>query len=110
MIWVGNAASTNESFYAMLGPGGPESSGPLATAKQSLGQAYDSGGLLGMLDLSQEDLWTCLNYGPFEAEDIEPGALAQLTSWLTGTISEDSSLAQQTQARIRPEAAMKLLT
>jgi len=111
MIWLDNAASTTGSSYSIFGPGDAGgASGLLATARQAMGQAYGGTGLAKTLEMSRDDLWTCLNYGPFETEDIEPGALAQLTSWLTGSILEDSILAQQLQARIRPEAAVKLLT
>jgi len=113
MIWPAIAASTTESFYSIFGPGDAgATSGLLAAARQAMGQAYGGAGLAKTLEMSRDDLWTCLNYGPFEfeAEDLTPGALAQLTSWLTDTFSTSSDLVQQIQAHIRAEAAVKLLT
>ena len=112
MIWLGDTLGANESLRALLAASGSEPTGPLDAARQAMGQTYGGAELIDPLELSRDDLWTCLNYGPFEVEteDLTPGALAQLTSWLTDTFSTSSSLVEQIQARVRPEDAVKLLT
>jgi hypothetical protein len=45
-----------------------------------------------------------------DIQDLRPGVLNDLKSWVSSKLTADPKQALQAQARVRPQAAVKLLT
>jgi hypothetical protein len=86
--------------------------GALATADRVLNQVLGSAGFVDISAPFAESFGACLEYQPTSAEPQSdlPGALEQLMAFMTSRLAADPDRSVQTQARVPPEAAARLLT
>jgi hypothetical protein len=107
------AVSGEGTIRAILGQSGPSLTPQiLAQGRQEVGQALNSTGFVYLAGQHRENFQTYLDREPFEIEvgPLKPGVLPDLVSWVAGKIAADPDQAQQAQARVQPERAVKLLT
>ena len=86
--------------------------GALAKARGAVRQVMAR---LGFIDIAGNtmDNFKILREAPArgtEVEHLEPGALGSFTAWIAGEIAAQADQATEAQARVRPAAAIKLLT
>ena len=88
------------------------SDGPLTAVKKTLAESLAISGFVDPGASLQENFAMYLKYHPakVEMEDLKPGALSDLVSWVKSEIAADAEQSAQAQARVSPEAAVRLLT
>jgi len=84
----------------------------LALGRKEIGQALGSTGFVCFTGQHRENFLTYLHREPFEIRvgPLKPGVLEDLTSWVASEIAGNPDRAQQAQAHVRPEWAVRLLT
>ncbi len=89
-----------------------DASGTLTSAENALSRSLGSAGFVDLNASFKESFVRGLHYHHAEAgvEDLKPGVLDELMSWMTSKIAADSSQALAAQARVSAEAAIHGLT
>ena len=86
--------------------------GALAQARGAVRQAMAAAGFISIAGKILENFKVLLE-GPahgVEVEDLKPGVLEELITWVAAQIAAKSDQAMQAQSHVRSEAAIKLLT
>jgi hypothetical protein len=102
-----------EGVHTISGQSGAQAaSGALAVNRQQVAKALGSTGFVYVVGQLRQNFETYLDRKPFEIEvsDLKPGTLPELITWVADKLSADPDRAEQAQANVRPEMAMKLLT
>jgi len=86
--------------------------GPLTAARKTLAESLYTSGFVDPAASLQENFAMYLKYHASEAEseDLKPGALKELVSWVRREIAADAERSAQAQAHVSAEAAVRLLT
>ena len=87
-------------------------SGALAASRKQLGNALGGSGFVYVTGQLSENFETYLDRKPFEVQvgNLKPGTLPEIITWVAGKLSAEPDQAEQAQARVPPEKAVKLLT
>ena len=90
----------------------PLARGPLAASREAVHEALTNTGFVDVAGASGDNFKTYLDRQPFEMEvgDLKPGMLEDLKAWVASEIANNSNQAQQAQAQVSAEMALKLLT
>ncbi len=85
--------------------------GALATAQAAVSQTLGESGFIDITAPFAENLTVGRNSRPVQQDidDLKPGALADLISAIREQITTSAELSVQSQAHVRPEAAVTLL-
>ena len=85
--------------------------GALATAQAAVSQTLGESGFIDITAPFTENLTVGRNSRPVQQDidDLKPGALADLISAIRERITTSAELSVQSQARVRPDAAVTLL-
>jgi hypothetical protein len=86
--------------------------GALTSTREAVKEALSNTGFVDVTGSAQENFEVYLSRQPIEMaiEDLKPGLLNDLTSWVASQIAAHSQGALDAQAGLPPEAAVKLLT
>lgn len=89
----------------------PLAEGALALARESVKQGLESQGFVDVTGGNLGNFQTFLDRDPtvMEMEDLKPGLLSELASWVSDQIQANAEATSDVQANIDPEAAVKLL-
>jgi len=115
MSQVESTPNVGGTIHGILGRAGVEgpcgATGPLTSAKKALSQALGNTGFVNVVGRLNENFDTYLNRRPvdMEIEDLKPGMLVDVAAWVAAELAANADRALQGQARVRPEAAVKLL-
>lgn len=90
----------------------PKNPGALAGVRDVLKQTLGSTGFVDLTGPQQANFKTYLNRSPVEMdiEDLRPGLLNHVASWVVSKINGEPDQALRAQANTRREIALKLLT
>ena len=90
----------------------PGEGGALAAAREAVARGLSSAGFTNIVGAFDQNFATFVDYGPPEAPiaDLTPGVLGDLTFRVKSEIETDPKQAMKTQARVPPQAAVRLLT
>ena len=90
---------------------GSEPTGPLAANRKALSEALGEAGFVDLQGQWQENFEAFISRESFgvEVEDLTLGVISELISSVAEAFSADQGRAQNTQARVGPERAVKLL-
>ena len=110
----GNSDSRPSSGYRRTGPEFlyADADGPLTVAGRTLAESLSRFGFIDLTASFQENFAMYLEFRATESdsEDLKPGALRNLMSWLRSNIAAEAEQSVRAQARVSPQAAVKLLT
>jgi len=86
--------------------------GALASARNRVSSVLGSSGFIDLVGGVLSNIRALLKHRPvtLELEDLKPGVLVEVGSWVASELAYHPDLAENAQARVRPEAAIKLLT
>ena len=128
MNGVESTARTALMVGTVFGSGGPGSSsradaaerrsdeslrqGPLASARKVVRDGLSTSGFIDVTGKILENFKVFLNLSPvtMDMDDLKPGLLSELASWVASEMMDNPRHAVKIQANVRPEAAVKLLT
>ncbi len=90
----------------------PLGRGVLDEARTAVRQVVGSNGFIDVTGPAAGNFEVYLRHAPVDLnmEDLKPGLLKDLASWVASEIGSGSSGALAAQANVRPDAAVKLLT
>lgn len=108
---TGDSLSSSKSPAPMVRRVGSAEAGALAAADEALNQVLDGAGFVDITAPFAESFAACIDYHPAETQVSEttPGALEQLMASLTSGLAAEPDRSVQTQARVPPEDAVRLL-
>ena len=116
MNGVESCINRGEMAYPVFGRNGSPplsdtEGGVLASSRDAIAQFIGTDGYIEVTGLLLENFEVYLNRKPVEMaiEDLKPGLLSDLATWVASELADDPEGAAQAQARIRPQAAAKLL-
>jgi hypothetical protein len=91
--------------------GSTSSPGALATSKQAVAEALANTGFINVAGQMSENFEIYLDREPFaiDTANLKPGMLEDLAAQVASELEEAPKQAKQTQARVPPERAVKLL-
>ena len=90
----------------------PLDRGVLDTARTAVRQVVGSNGFINVTGPVTRNFEVCLRHTPVDLnmEDLKPGLLKDLVSWVASEIGSGPSGALAAQANIQPDTAVRLLT
>lgn len=91
----------------------PGESGALAAAREAVARGLSSSGFTNLVGAFEQNFATFVGYGPAEVQvlaDLQPGVPGDLTFRVKSEVETDRKQALNAQARVPPEAAVRLLT
>ena len=100
------AESAKRRFDAASGDG------PLASARKRVRDDLSTSGFIDVTGKILDNFKVFLNLSPapMDIDDLKPGLLSELASWVASELMDNPTDALKTQANVRPKAAIKLLT
>jgi hypothetical protein len=109
-VW-GSHSSPPVSGFEHKSPD-PLGRGVLDTARMAVRQVVGSNGFIDITGPEANNFKVYLRHTPVDLnmEDLKPGLLKDLASWVASELGGDPSRALDAQANVQPEAAVKLLT
>ncbi|GEM_PF-7067330 len=107
MYGVGNLIGAVETVRAVS-----ERPGPLGSAREMVRETLNSSGFVDVTGPLDANFRTYLNRNPIdmEIEDLKPGLLADLASWVASELENKPEQALQIQAWVEGQDALPLLT
>jgi hypothetical protein len=86
--------------------------GALGLARTAVREVLSKVGFVDVTGSLDANFETYLSRSPveMEIEDLKPGLLSDLVSWVAGVLAGDPTQGLEAQAHVQPRAAVKLLT